>query len=276
MNQSKSIPTEKSPDSTLAFGFRAALTGLTLGVCWTYFFRPGHLDQDLPTTVAAIMALILLSSFWTYFFCHTDAKAKVEAEICTLKEIIQTTDLTNEQLKKNYSLLERHHDEIKEAATELYEKYEDVVAQRDSQAEEIAMERLKELSFERESELEDKIKEHNLAIEALDEEKKQLQLQRESIAEAEQELQIDYEKFEDLQKQVEKLKNEIRGLLNANLRHRTRAVYSEKIKNEFKELIVSSGLKTQAQCTTWERSVANRVKQKIEDKFTQASSNKKG
>lgn len=257
------------------FGFRVALTGLALGVCWTYFFRPGHLAQDLPTTVAAVVTLILLSSFWTYFFCHTDAKAKVEEEISTLKEIIHTADLTNAQLKKNYSLLESHHNEVKEFATELHEKYKDVVSHRDAQAEEIAKERLTELSFERESELEDKIKEHNLAIEALDEEKQQLQLQRESIAEAEQELQIDYEKFEDLQEQVEKLKKEIRGLLNANLRHRTRAVYSEKIKNEFKELIVSSGLKTQAQCTTWERSVANRVKQEIEDKFSQASSNKK-
>lgn len=274
MNQTKSISPENSSDSMLDFGFRAALSGIALGVCCIYFFRPGYFEQDLPTTITAMAALILLIAFWTYFFCHADAKAKVETEISSLKEMICTADHFYAQLKEDYSLLERKYAEAKEVAAECYEKYEDFVAQRDAQAEEIATERLKELSFERESELEDKIKEHNLAIEALDEEKKQLQLQRESIAEAEQELQIDYERFEDLQEQVEKLKNEIRGLLNANLRHRTRAVYSEKIKNEFKELIVSSGLKTQAQCTTWERSVANRVKQEIESKFNQSGGKK--
>lgn len=274
MNQTEFISTGNPSDSTFIFGVRAVLSGAAMGLCCIYFFRTGYFEQDLPTTVAAVAALLFLTAFWTYYFCNEYAKEKVGAEVSDLKEIINKTNRLNERLKKNYSLLEQRYSDVKEVADEFYAKYDDYVAQRDAQAEEIAKERLKELVFEREAELDQKIREKDWAIEELDEEKEQLQLQRQSLAEAEQELQIDYEKFEDLQKQVEKLKNEIRGLLNANLRHRTRAVYSEKIKNEFKELIVSSGLKTQAQCTTWERSVANRVKQEIESKFNQSGSKK--
>lgn len=274
MNQTNATSTEICTKSRFIGYWRATLSITAISLCYVYFFRPGYFERDLPTSITALVAMILLTAFWTYCACHNDVRADSNAEISSLKETARKLTQLNEQLQRNNSLLEHKYAKVKEVADDFYERYDDYVAHVKAQAEEIAKEKFKELVFEREAELEDKIREKNWAIEELDEEKEQLQLQRQSLAEAEQALHIDHEKFEDLQKQVEKLKNEVRGLLNANLRHRTRAVYSEKIKNEFKELIVSSGLKTQAQCTTWERSVANRVKQEIESKFNQSASKK--
>lgn len=275
MNQTNVTSTGICSKSRFVGYWRAILSITAISLCYVYFFRPGYIERDLPTSITALVAVILLTAFWTYCACHNDVQAAANAEISSLKETVNKLSRLNEQLQRNNSLLEHKYAEVKEVADEYREKFDAYVAQRNAQAEKIAQDLIKTYVFERESEIEEKLRELNLVIEDLDEEKEQLQLQRQSLAEAEQELQIDYEKFEDLQEQVEKLKNEIRGLLNANLRHRTRAVYSEKIKNEFKELIVSSGLKTQAQCTTWERSVANRVKQEIESKFNQSGANKK-
>lgn len=265
MNQLEATLKNFSTNPVVMNCWRGLLTGTTLITCYFYFFRPDYFKQDIAASISAVSALIFLAVFWTYFVCRI-ATTKALAEISELKESIHKWDQFCKQLKQKNKDLEDSCDRAKEETNEYIDKYRESVAQCHAKAEELAQKVFTGLVLEKEEEIDDKLRELDLAIEASDEEKKQYEQYRESLAEIEEELRIDHDHFEALKKQVEKLKDEVRGLSNANYRHRSRALYSEKIKNEFKEFIVSSGLKTRAQCTTWERSVASRVKQEIEGK----------